>query len=98
MAGVTGLHCLSDPRSPGDPCRHYAFLVCCIPSPVIGTLPVYQWCVVFCTLATGTPCATSGAFSAFAVSTPPPVATPVQGERDQGSVALLEGAAPQAYA
>ena len=22
-----------------DPCRHYSFLVCCIPSPVIGTLP-----------------------------------------------------------
>src|SRR6266567_4237446 len=39
MAGVTGLQCLSAPWPPGDPCRHYAFLVCCIPSPVIGTLP-----------------------------------------------------------
>src|SRR5437016_5013366 len=41
MAGVTGLHCLSDPWPPGDPCRNYAFLVCCIPSPVIGTLPYF---------------------------------------------------------
>src|SRR5438105_780779 len=41
MAGVTGLHCLSDPWPPRDPCRHYAFLVCCIPSPVIGTLPSF---------------------------------------------------------
>src|SRR5215468_6265231 len=39
MAGVTGLYCLSDPWPPGKPCRHYSFLVCCIPSPVIGTLP-----------------------------------------------------------
>src|SRR2546422_5011012 len=41
MAGVTGLHCLSDPWPPRDPCRHYSFLVCCIPSPVIGTLPIF---------------------------------------------------------
>jgi Resolvase, N terminal domain len=41
MAGVTGLQCLSAPCPPGDPCRHYAFLVCCIPSPVIGTLPKF---------------------------------------------------------
>src|SRR4030095_10297735 len=39
MTEVTGLHCLSDPWPPGDPCRNYSFLVCCIPSPVIGTLP-----------------------------------------------------------
>src|SRR5262249_18929293 len=40
--GVTGLQCLSDPWPPGNPCRHYLFLVCCIPSPVIGTLPSFE--------------------------------------------------------
>src|SRR5712691_7786563 len=57
MAGVTGLHCLSDPWPPRDPCRHYSFLVCCIPSPVIGTLPnftgLHFWARGYCVSTVG---------------------------------------------